>query len=113
MPACILLHEVVPWPRSTETMHCSPCGCAHHRDGGRATLDDKTSACALSADAPLRAVVIGAGLAGLATAKALCGLFDEVTLLERDDVAAAPASAEDATKDQVQSHEHGDGAKGQ
>jgi phytoene dehydrogenase-like protein len=55
----------------------------------------------LRADAPLRAVVIGAGLAGLATAKALCGLFDEVTLLERDDVAAAPASAEDATKDQV------------
>jgi 2-polyprenyl-6-methoxyphenol hydroxylase-like FAD-dependent oxidoreductase len=62
------------------------------------------------ADAPLRAVVIGAGLAGLATAKALCGLFDEVTLLERDDVAAAPASAEDATQDQVQLQERGDGA---
>jgi flavin-dependent dehydrogenase len=59
------------------------------------------SACALPADAPLRAVVIGAGLAGLATAKALCGLFDEVTLIERDNVAAAPASAEDATQDQV------------
>jgi glycine/D-amino acid oxidase-like deaminating enzyme len=46
-------------------------------------------------------VVIGAGLAGLATVQALCGLFDEVTLLERDDVAAVPASAEDASKDQV------------
>ena len=61
----------------------------------------KSLHCPLPADAPLRAVVIGAGLAGLATAKAMCGLFDEVTLVERDNVAAAPDSAEDATTDQV------------
>jgi 2-polyprenyl-6-methoxyphenol hydroxylase-like FAD-dependent oxidoreductase len=37
--------------------------------------------------APLRAVVVGAGLAGLTAAHCLAGgLFDEVTLLERDDV---------------------------
>lgn len=48
--------------------------------------------------------MIGAGLAGLTTAQCLCGghrLFDEVTLLERDDVTAAPASAADATQDEV------------
>lgn len=46
---------------------------------------------------PLRAVVIGAGLTGLTTAHCLAdGLFDEVTLLERDDVVAANgASKED------------------
>ena len=44
----------------------------------------------MHADAPLRAVVIGAGLAGLTAAHCLAdGLFDEVTLLERDHVDAS------------------------
>lgn len=46
-------------------------------------------------------MVIGAGLAGLTTAHSLAGLFGEVTLLERDDVAKVPGSAEDATVDEV------------
>jgi len=51
--------------------------------------------------APLRAVVIGAGLAGLTTAHCLAALFDEVTLVERDDISATPADPAAATNDQA------------
>ena len=40
----------------------------------------------LQSKAGSRAVVIGGGLAGLATARCLSDLFDEVVLLERDAV---------------------------
>ena len=39
-----------------------------------------------------RAVVIGAGIGGLAAAGALAGHFEQVKILERDDLAAAPRS---------------------
>jgi glycine/D-amino acid oxidase-like deaminating enzyme len=52
----------------------------------------------MHAAVPLRAVVIGAGLAGLTAAHCLAdGLFDEVTLLKRDSVDAS----NDAIKPQV------------
>ena len=39
-----------------------------------------------------RAVVVGGGLAGLASASVLSGLFDEVILLERDSISTQQAS---------------------
>lgn len=49
-----------------------------------------------TAGAPLRAVVIGAGLAGLTAAHCLAdGLFDEVTLLERDRVSTDQVDTSD------------------
>ena len=49
-----------------------------------------------NAELPLRAVVIGAGLAGLTAAHCLAdGLFDEVTLLERDHVSTEHVVTED------------------
>ncbi len=41
-------------------------------------------------DACTRAVVIGAGMAGLAAARVLSDHFDEVVLLERDQIDSAP-----------------------
>jgi len=48
-----------------------------------------SEATVVTGDAKLRAVIIGAGLAGLSTAQALCPLFDEVAIVERDPVDAA------------------------
>ncbi len=48
-------------------------------------------------DACTRAVVIGAGMAGLAAARVLSDHFDEVVLLERDQIDSAPG-------DQVRFH---------
>lgn len=39
-----------------------------------------------------RAVIVGGGLAGLASASVLSGLFDEVILLERDSISTQQAS---------------------
>lgn len=46
-------------------------------------------------------MVIGAGLAGLTSAHCLAALFDEVTLVERDDISATPADPAAATNDQA------------
>jgi hypothetical protein len=66
-----------------------------------ATAADPSAALRALADGsnaqhPLRAVVYGGGLAGLAAARVLADHFDEVVLLERDAVPLTPPGAEGA-----------------